>query len=374
MKRISADSKIRFMDLARHRFAHEIARKGRAYDPGRRVSPVRAAANHKARQFIDIVVPEFLCLDKAYEETAIFLQAVRESVLTTMVTIRLRFEDCKNIKPTAMLMLLSEVHRARLLRGQHALTGTYPKDHALLRRMCAMGFFKLLGIRSPLETPKTFPLEYIPFQSSNKRAKHTTREMREGLLGENIKMQTLARRQLQRGVAEAMLNAITHAYPEDAIKHPAVRNRWWICGHYHPPSKKVWIMFCDLGVGIPRTLPRRYPLERIRGVLNMLPGMAPDDGEMVYAAMQLGRSSTEQLHRGKGLKDLLFFIDQAGAGDLQIFSNRGYYQYRGDGTEHKATLPASIGGTLIKWSVPLDKVVISEEDHGSEDKIDQDSK
>lgn len=356
MKKQDVPTLIKLDALANKRYRRHQARSNVRYDPSKRMRHIPQSWNTRKRERYDLTVPPELCLDTQYAATAAFFLKIRQSVRSTTVTIRLRFEDCLRVKPTALLLLLAEVHRARLLRGANVLTGTYPKDPALLRRMCAMGFFHLIGIKSPIEAPRTFPMEYIRFRSGTILVEKSARALRESLLGDAIQMETKARKKLQRGVSEAMLNALQHAYPQKLVPQMSIRNRWWLCGHYHRPTKKLSIMFCDLGVGIPKTLPRRYPWERIRGALSLLPGMSPDDGAMIFAGMSLGRTRTKQENRGKGLNDLRHFIDQAGAGDIQIFSSKGFYQYTGEGKESYESRDTPIAGTLIRWTVPIDRV------------------
>ena len=89
----------------------------------------------------------------------------------------------------------------------------------------------------------------------------------------------------------------------------------------------------------------------------MLPGFDPDDGQMIKAAVELGRTRTDADNRGKGLLDLLKLIDTVGGGSLQIFSRRGVYKY----THNSETFTNdgnSIEGTLIKWELPLDMALI----------------
>lgn len=371
MKRLPKGRRARLQDLGDERFRRRYIRRGRLY-ANTRYLPI-VVDDRKRQEFHDIFVPESLCLETHFDDCALLLQNLRQTVEQSKVTVRLRLEDCKSIRPTALLLLLAEVHRAQILRGKKALTGTYPEEPALLKRMCDMGFFELLNIKSPHKSSRTFPMEYIKFRSGTKLESESAKELRESLLGAKIAMNTMARKQLQRGVIEAMLNALQHAYPNTPMHLGDAHNRWWLCGHYHRPSKRLSIMFCDLGVGIPRTLPRRYPLEMIRGALSLLPGVRPDHGAMIFAGMEIGRTRTRKGHRGKGLNDLRQFIDQAGAGEMHIYSRRGRYSYTCGGKESHETRDAELGGTLIRWTVPIDRVTnwSGDPDEGSEN--DQDS-
>jgi hypothetical protein len=119
---------------------------------------------------------------------------------------------------------------------------------------------------------------------------------------------------------------------------------------------QLTIMFCDLGVGIPVTLPKRYPMEIILNYLSILPGIRPNDGQMIRAGMEIGRSQTLKINRGKGLNDLRRIIDDAGEGELHIFSGRGCYRYSPGKVDEVENLKRTVGGTLIKWTIPLSKI------------------
>ena len=371
MKSVPRARRPRLTNLADERFRRRNSRKHRTYASTRYLPVV--VDEKRPQKFTDVLVPPVLCLEAHYEACASFLYELRSTVETSKVTVRLRLEGCKTIRPAALLMLLAEVHRARLLRGDKALTGTYPEDPALLKRMCDMGFFEVLNIRSPVRSDQTFPMEYIKFKSGTQLEAESARALRESLLGEKIAMNTQPRKQLQRGVTEAMLNALQHAYPETAIHLGEAHKRWWLCGHYHRPSKRLSILFCDLGVGIPKTLPRRYPMEMVRKVLSLFPGVRPDDGAMIYAGMEIGRTRTKKEHRGKGLNDLRQFIDKAEAGEMHIYSRRGRYSYTSGGNESHKTFSAELGGTLIRWTVPINRVTNWSGDPDEGNANDQDS-
>lgn len=370
MKRIDVKKKAFFVRQGLARFEHRQSRRNKFYSGYRHVYVDRAVPPRK-RDFFDIEVPAVLCLTRRYDETARFLKTIRTESMRSNIPIRLRLEDCQKITPPAMLLMLAEVNRARLLRGVHAVTGTYPRDTVLLRRMCHTGFFDLLQIKSPIKSERTFPMEYIKFKSGSKLKAESARELRNSLLGEAITMRVRARKQLQRGVTEAMLNALQHAYPEGKLRDAAVQDRWWLTGHYHKPTGNLSIMFCDLGVGIPHTLPRKHAMEYLRQLASLLPGVKADDGAMIYAGMRVGRSSTRKGNRGKGLNDLRQFIGQAGSGELRIFSRSGEYWYTATDGEGYRTNSYAVQGTLIVWTVPLKAVIDGLEDrNGKESDIE----
>ena len=355
------EQRIRNIRQARNSFRRLIRAKAKAkarrklglHYSDRRMSPV---AMKRRGEWIDLMVPETLCLDTNYDETVGLVRQMRILALRQRRPVRLVFESVKQVKASALLLVLAEIHRCRLVRGHSLVTGTYPNDVKLERMLTAMGFFDVLGVRKRVEVKRTYPMNYIKFSSGDRLKEHEARKLRTELLGDKIEMQIKPRKRLQRAITEAMLNAIQHAYPKETLRSNPGRNRWWLGGTYNRKTKDLTVMFCDLGVGIPATVTRLYLIEHIRAALSLLPGIKVDDGQMIAAAMALGRTRTGEQGRGKGLNDLRKFIDQAGGGELKIFSKKGSYTYFAGGKELSANYQYSIGGTLIRWRVPIANV------------------
>lgn len=358
---MKAIERIRNIRNARNSFLRNLRSKHKAKvrrKTGRSFNSVFAINGYRrtATDRVDLLVPESLCLDTNYDETVGFVRELRTLALRHRRPVQIDFTRAKVIKASALLLLLAELHRCRIIRGPKLVTGTYPKDEKLERMLCAMGFFDILDVRNRVTVKRTYPMNYIKFESADRLKEHQARKLRTELLGDKIVMQPAPRRRLQRAITEAMLNAVQHAYPKGSYKTNPGRKRWWLTGSYNRKSKDLTIMFCDLGVGIPATVTKLYLIEHIRSALSALPGIQVSDGQMIRAAMVLGRTSTGNQGRGRGLNDLRSFIDQAGSGELKIFSKKGSYTYHAGGEEETENYQYSIGGTLIKWRVPIANV------------------
>jgi hypothetical protein len=117
------------------------------------------------------------------------------------------------------------------------------------------------------------------------------------------------------------------------------------------------IVFYDQGIGIPRSLPASGFYENILDLLSAVPMVdRKRDEVLLKAAIEYTRSSTNEEGRGKGLKDLLNYIEQLGDGYISILSRRGLFKFTKSGdlestkSEHFET---PIEGTLIIWKVCL---------------------
>ncbi|MCC7080422.1 MAG: hypothetical protein IT530_07110 [Burkholderiales bacterium] len=315
------------------------------------------------------MVPKVLDLVTNYEETAEFVRDIRRAALRDRRQVNLIFDEGEQIRPAALLLLLAEIHRCRMIHGTHSVTGNYPKNKRIERMLEDTGFFGLLSVKpqNPARARK-YPVEFIKFRSDNKLDSAEPKRLRDDLLGQSITMHQKARTRLYRALTEAMINVGQHAYPQYAIQSHPTRGRWWVAGQVNKKRGEFLVTFCDLGVGIPETLPKIYPWELIRSVLALLPGVNPNDGEMIKAGMAIGRTQTGERYRGRGLNDLRSLIDQAGAGELLIFSRKGKYSYSPGRAEQVENYGISMGGTLIKWSVPLRNVTdwVDEDIHESD--------
>lgn len=107
---------------------------------------------------------------------------------------------------------------------------------------------------------------------------------------------------IYRGLAEAMTNVCHHAYieqREDGLKHEGSHD-WWVFSQAR--DGYLYVALCDLGVGIPRTLPSTN--QNLYMALKSKLGVKPADSECITAAIEESRSRTGRRERGKGLGDI----------------------------------------------------------------------
>lgn len=156
-----------------------------------------------------------------------------------------------------------------------------------------------------------------------------------------------------RGAAEAMINVVNHAYTDsrgDGLPRPPEEKWWMFC---RQDDKNLAVAVCDLGIGIPRSLPTKYPSEILAAAINVMSrGRKSSDARMIEAAMEIQRTSTDKRGRGKGLSDLKRIVDEVPAGQLYLFSNKGLVKYQG-GAYQRTNYEMSIKGTVVLWMIPL---------------------
>jgi hypothetical protein len=355
-KRFQRSHKSKLNKKAKRRL--EATRNSQHYEKSRFSQKLKLHNLPKNDRYKDIILPEILDLTNPNDLTLELVRDIRKIVLIERRSVRLIFNEARDILPGSLLLLLAEIHRCRLIHGNSKLTGTYPEKGSSLEKLLhATGFFSLLNVKSSVENePKRYPVEHVQFISDVKPPIGLNKRFRESMFGEKIEINMRMRKHIFRAIGEAIINVGQHAYPNDSRQMHPTRNRWWLSGHINKINSQMTIMFCDLGVSIPRTLPKRYPMEIIGSVLSILPGIKLNDGQMIKAGMAIGRSQTYESNRGKGLNDMRRIIDEAGEGELHIFSRKGCYRYSPGKPDQIRNFDIAVDGTLIKWTVPLNKV------------------
>lgn len=352
--------------LEQERFERRLEQKSKKLSKNRRRSsapahqqlgfPQKRRTWKSKDQWSDLPVPNDIDLAQNRDVTCEFIKTVRDSVRKG-VRLRMIFDECRSIRLSALVLLLAQIHKLRLEFGADHITGTYPKSARIERLLADSGFYELLQVKSRKNVASISKLtRFIRFKSDQKPNSSEIPKLRTDLLGDDLQMPGAIARLIFRALSEAMTNVNHHAYKTKSITVSSLGGRWWIVANLSARTRLFTLAFYDAGVGIPKTLPRKYPLERIRGVLSLLPGIDPDDGQMIRAAMELGRSRTEESNRGKGLMDLAKLIDVAGAGSMYIHSRNGSYNYTPSNESH-GNHGGFVEGTLIEWQLPIDRAL-----------------
>lgn len=353
-------------NLEEERFERRLTQKAKRLRKNRRLSSAPMSALFRAKRpksgwknedpWTEIVVPATLDIVSNPKETCGFIAEVRSKVRSG-IRLRLSFEKCKSIKLSALILLLAQIHKLRLEFGADHVTGTYPESPRLERLLSDSGFYSLLQVKSRKSKQKTSKLtRFIKFKSDQKPNSAEIPNLRVELLGDDLEMPSIVKKRVFRALSEAMTNVNHHAYKTKSVTVSALGGRWWMVANLSSKSRLFTLVFYDAGVGIPKTLPRKYPIEKIRGVLSLLPGITPDDGQMIKAAMELGRTRTEASNRGKGLLDLAKLIDAVGVGSMRIHSRNGTYSYAPTIETH-SNHEGFVEGTLIEWQLPIDSAL-----------------
>lgn len=164
---------------------------------------------------------------------------------------------------------------------------------------------------------------------------------------------------LYTGLIESVANCIEHAYKQHPDRRTFIGSQdgWW--GFQQLRDGELSTCICDLGIGISKSLPLKLSDEpdMYAKLMNLFRRFHSKDIRSILAAIEYGKSSTGSEERGKGLRDAHSVIDNAGSGQLQIFSNKGMYIYNKDANKPAVSgtrkLAESIEGTIYYWRHPI---------------------
>lgn len=149
---------------------------------------------------------------------------------------------------------------------------------------------------------------------------------------------------------EATKNAHFHAYSEKRKLSLVNKEKagWWAFGQEQDGILSVAI--CDLGIGIPATIPKSHPW-----IYNILKGLNQEnDANLIQSAIDKPSSRTGKEYRGNGLKTIAKIAQDIPGASLTIHSYKGCVTIDNiqgfDSTNH----PSEVPGTIILWNIPID--------------------
>lgn len=314
-----------------------------------------------------VVAPEYIALGKkhVHEETCNFIDEIRHAAISGE-RVRVDFSKTKGVYSCGTLLLLSEIDRLKRIYGDSFhFSCSYPSNEKVEKVFQQIGLLKLLGKDHRMEiTPDDKDVFYWRYSTGNVVDLQIADQMFKGIRDQL----PIGYRRIVRGVEEAVTNVVHHAYElprgDRLDRFPAAREkRWWVFAEI--VDGWLHVVICDLGIGIPRSLPTTWS-EAVVDIVSAKWVQRRRDIALTERAFKVGKTRTGLKNRGKGLKDIRQAASRLG-GRLWLTTNS--VQLRYDFAKNKDAEPAasyfkqSIMGTLIQWSVPLggaDKVNASE--------------
>jgi anti-sigma regulatory factor (Ser/Thr protein kinase) len=365
MRRVTSTQKIRIARLHKRRFCKKglrrLAREARCSEIEiRRLShrQMLLAKGLFAGSDIDrrpIILPAVFSYWDNFQETAEALAEIREYGVKRRVPLDIRFDQVRQLDPSATLALAAEIYRCRKLRIYRRgvfITGNYPVLNDIHTQLSDMGFFRLLEIADkpinlPIESRGPHPI-FLKFLTDTKVVGATVDAFVSIVERHIVALNEVARGRLVGAIKEAMGNVNEHAYV-NLTKYQSMKRRWYLSSRIDIENHEVMIMLYDQGVGIPETIDADL-LETIRAALAGGTDMKlhVSDGYTIKLATEIWRTATGQGGRGRGFRDMKRFVDHCNDGQLRVLSNRGSYTYITN-SESFDDLPLSSGGTIIEW-------------------------
>ncbi|MGE0108164.1 MAG: hypothetical protein AB7S81_00125 [Bdellovibrionales bacterium] len=308
-----------------------------------------------------ITVPSVICLDHNQAETIDFINGLHFYLQNKGTKIRLDFSELKSISPAAALMLASVLYCwSKKSHQQITLHDQTQWDPMMRHLLNDMGLFDLMNVKNPPSySEKAEPTkEFLRFCSGNNVDASPYGPFREKIVETFGPISDM--KKLYKAISEAMTNSFQHAYPLQ--KHKLGFGCWWMFGAYDWTTKELTISFCDLGIGIPKALPRKYSLEYLRELLSMVRMPVNDDAKMIKAAMEIKRTQTKKGYRGKGMPGMKEIINANPSSCMRVYSSGGMYEYAHSTEEKIQGLKGVLPGTIIEWRFLLSAVEAIKQD------------
>ncbi len=307
---------------------------------------------------VPLKAPEYFALLKVKSHDAMvkFLHKLVALTLSDERVVCIDFRPTKRFHSDGTLLFYAELQRI-LQRRPRSVKCILPSDAVARQVLSRLGILSQLGYHKKFPSNRDDVLHWDV--QSGVQADAT-----QGL-GQAIEaLPRLPKPQigkLFRSVTEALTNVTQHAYSEprqDGTGTSSDRG-WWMFVKQEP--RDLTVMFCDLGLGVPYTVPRRngnvgWFAHRMAAVLGAVGVRSHQDGETIQVTVDEKRSRLQQEHRGNGFGNMLETISAAGAGRLIIYSNRGAYSYQlnnGKESSQARNYSGSIFGTVIGWHISL---------------------
>ncbi len=280
-----------------------------------------------------------------------FLKTLRQEIVLGAKPICIDFRPTQKFIADGTLLFWAELHRALSLTGSKRLVQCIPPRNAKLRQvMVQVGVARMLSYKHK---------GAIGFEDVvHWRAAHGVQvdgAKYERILGRyDGRIASALSSKLYVSIVEGMKNVIHHAHIDQRNDGLNVGNEaltWWMFSQER--EGQLSVLICDLGIGIPRSLPVRHQTayRKLIQVVTTGSGNIPDS-KVIEEATKLKVTRTNQEFRGKGLDQMVKAITQDFEGKVCIQSNRGCYT-NDRGNVELIDHEMSILGTLIYWKVPL---------------------
>lgn len=170
------------------------------------------------------------------------------------------------------------------------------------------------------------------------------------IMGEDDRLKEVANRiNIYGGFIEAIKNAYMHAYiKQRKLSHvDHQKTAWWVFSQVRDDF--VSIAICDLGIGIPATVPSKFPslIVELAKKIKLI-----TDADIIKAAVERPSSRTGKSYRGNGLKTIAEIAKQDNRASFFIASSKGYVYSRKNQLK-RANFKSSLPGTIVAWKLPL---------------------
>lgn len=309
---------------------------------------------------VRLYAPSSICLTRWVERqaTLAFCKRIRQSYLQEGRSVILDFSRARTIEASGMLVVVAEVDRSqRMGTASQRFTCKLPDETCERTKIVRQVIDQIELLERTGHT--SIHSDKSDFHSSVRDWRYATGTRVDEEPGDILekhqgRIAPALMTKMQIGLAEAITNSIHHAYKAHRSDgcNRYKEHRWWM--FTHEADGMLQVLVCDLGIGISRSLPLKWSKDLLRK-LGAIFERKPEDVASIRMALELGKTSTEEQNRGKGLPQIWNALHDSNVGGVAILSGRGHVNYSADtGCEHDGAYNSLLLGTLISWKVAVD--------------------
>lgn len=283
-----------------------------------------------------------------------FFMSLREKTLQRQIRLVLDFSNTEIVVSAGMLLFIAEIDRIkRILGSSFNITISNVRDKVVNQLLVRIGLYELCGQNPPKLSAEKFDerVKHWRYATGVRANEDTNRAFHqvEGCLSDELG------KGMWKGISEAVINSVQHAYEKPRgtnggrLKH----SRWWMFSQVK--DNILTVAVCDLGIGIPRSLPLKWDKSILSNIMGGIIGYGPDS-QAIKAALELGATRTNAVNRGKGLPQIWKSLRMPGGIGIHILSNLGQLSWSSkNDKESSHEYSSSINGTVIIWSVRIEE-------------------
>jgi hypothetical protein len=333
-------------------------------------------------------VPAILSLVNNWDETVTFLSAIRTSLSDGIDIFKKRglrkpdgkfkrsaklkigtysdFTTIQSISIPVALMLASEYDRVRKITNWAPFAIDIEKWKPEIRSLLDdIGFLELAGVNFPTsDLIQSGSLKILRLRCGDSADGEAVGQYFEALGLDLTEKDT----RLYDAIMEAVTNIVHHAYKDETLNRPHTIANWWLVAAISDAEmgrRRLQIVVYDQGASIPQTLPSwdRYPyvqrkLKELFGFItgdniDTSPSDARYDGDAIRLAIEVGRSSTAEGNRGKGLDQIVKALELCFSGSVVIYSRQGEFRQDECGNTQSINRSVPMVGTMVSWDLHI---------------------
>jgi hypothetical protein len=296
-----------------------------------------------------LIAPSVFCIHAAEARSNLisFLHEFRITIVKKRKPVLIDFSSTKKMISGGTLLFVAELERVMKLTSKSVVIRCIPpRNNKVLQVLEQIGVLSYLKCRKHI-TPVDRDVVNWRYAKGNQVLGEKYDDILEDYDG---RLTEAIATGFYNGLTEAMTNSRQHAYIDsrkDGLNISDESTDWWMFSQEN--NGTLFVVFCDLGIGIPRTLPMKKP-----GLWDQLKTLSRtvSDGAAISAAINDSITRTGKSYRGKGLRQLLDVVMNSNNGIISVYSNSGHYLYK-DGKHSHSNFKDSICGTVIAWQIPL---------------------